>query len=178
MVKKRVSCTGDKLPTRRLLEVLLVLQKCLRQGRTGWHYWGPSTAGCSSGGRALCCEGLDPPWRINPAWRKHLEFGIFSVPTSGGSIKGCGMFCPVYRKVHIKDPLLLIGKSSLCGDSGLPSKKYVTMTICLMSNSWWYENQCSLEVSLNKTNFLYWGLCINDTVRAEYSLARRSALLG
>ena len=30
-------------------------------------------------------------------------------------IKGCGMYCSVYGKVHIKDPLLLIEKSSLCG---------------------------------------------------------------
>ena len=30
-------------------------------------------------------------------------------------IKGRGMYCSVYGKVHIKDPLLLIEKSSLCG---------------------------------------------------------------
>ena len=28
------------------------------------------------------------------------------------------------------------------------------MTICLMSNSRWYENQCALEASLNKIKFL------------------------
>ena len=33
------------------------------------------------------------------------------------------MYCSVYGKVHIKDPLLLIEKSSLCGGSGFPSKK-------------------------------------------------------
>ena len=38
-------------------------------------------------------------------------------------IKGRGMYCSVYEKVHIKDPLLLIEKSSLCGGSGFPSKK-------------------------------------------------------
>ena len=70
------------------------------------------------------------------------------------SIKDCGTCCPVCEKVHIKDSLLLIGKSSLCGDSGFHLKKYVTMTICLMSNSRWYENQCALEALLNKTNFL------------------------
>ena len=37
---------------------------------------------------------------------------------------------PVCVQVHIKDPLLLIGKSNLCGDSRFPLKKYVTMTIC------------------------------------------------
>ena len=38
--------------------------------------------------------------------------------------------------------------------SRFPLKKYVRMTICLMSNGQRYENQCALEVSLNKTNFL------------------------
>ena len=29
----------------------------------------PSGAGCSSGGRSVCCKGLEPhAWRINPAW--------------------------------------------------------------------------------------------------------------
>ena len=36
-------------------------------------------------------------------------------------IKGRGMYCSVYGKVHIKDPLLHIKKSSLCGGSGFPS---------------------------------------------------------
>ena len=44
-------------------------------------------------------------------------------------IKGCGMYCSVYGKVHIKDPLLLIEKSSLCGGSGFLSKKCVNVTI-------------------------------------------------
>ena len=43
-------------------------------------------------------------------------------------IKGRGMYCSVYGKVHIKDPLLLIEKSSLCGGSGFRSKKCVNMT--------------------------------------------------
>ena len=43
-------------------------------------------------------------------------------------IKGRGMYCSVYGKVHIKDPLLLIEKSSLCGGSGFPSKKCVNVT--------------------------------------------------
>ena len=44
-------------------------------------------------------------------------------------IKGRGMYCSVYGKVHIKYPLLLIEKSSLCGGSGFPSKKCVNVTI-------------------------------------------------
>ena len=34
--------------------------------------------------------------------------------------KGCGMCYPVCGLVHIKEPLLLIGKSSLCGSSRFP----------------------------------------------------------
>ena len=34
--------------------------------------------------------------------------------------KGRGMCYPVCGMVHIKEPLLLIGKSSLCGGSGFP----------------------------------------------------------
>ena len=44
-------------------------------------------------------------------------------------IKGRGMYCSVYGKVPIKDPLLLIEKSSLCVGSGFPSKKCVNVTI-------------------------------------------------
>ena len=44
-------------------------------------------------------------------------------------IIGRGMYCSVYGKVHIKDPLLLIEKSSLCGGCGFPSKKCVNVTI-------------------------------------------------
>ena len=34
--------------------------------------------------------------------------------------KGCGMYYPVCGMVHIKGPLVLIGKSSPCGGSGFP----------------------------------------------------------
>ena len=34
--------------------------------------------------------------------------------------KGRGMCYPVCGRMHIKEPLLLIGKSSLCGGSGFP----------------------------------------------------------
>ena len=64
-----------------------------------------------------------------------LGYFPFQLVVHNWSIKGCGMCCPDYRKVHIKDPLLLIGKSSLCGDSRSPVKKYVTMTIYFTSNS-------------------------------------------
>ena len=47
--------------------------------------------------------------------------------------KGRGMCYPVCRMVHIKEPLLLIDKSSLCGGSGFPfSLSEWSLTICLM----------------------------------------------
>ena len=46
--------------------------------------------------------------------------------------KGCGMCYPVCGMVHIKEPLLLIGKSSPCGGSGFPlSLSEWSFTICL-----------------------------------------------
>ena len=46
--------------------------------------------------------------------------------------KGCGMCYPVCGMVHIKEPLLLIGKSSPCGGSGFPlSLSEWSLTICL-----------------------------------------------
>ena len=47
--------------------------------------------------------------------------------------KGRGMCYPVCGMVHIKEPLLLIDKSSLCGSSGFPfSLSQWSLTICLM----------------------------------------------
>ena len=45
----------------------------------------------------------------------------------------CGMCYPVCGMVHIKEPLLLIDKSSLCGGSRFPfSLSEWSLTICLM----------------------------------------------
>ena len=42
-----------------------------------------------------------------------------------------GMHYPVCGMVHVKEPLLLIGKSSLCGGSGFPlSLSEWSFTIC------------------------------------------------
>ena len=42
-----------------------------------------------------------------------------------------GMYYPVCGMVHIKEPLLLIGKSSLCGGNGFPlSLSEWSFTIC------------------------------------------------
>ena len=46
--------------------------------------------------------------------------------------KGSGMYYPVCGMMHIKEPLLLIGKSSLCGGSGFPlSLSEWSFTICV-----------------------------------------------
>ena len=46
--------------------------------------------------------------------------------------KGRGMCYPVWGMVHIKEPLLLIDNSSLCGGSGFPfSLSEWSLTICL-----------------------------------------------
>ena len=46
--------------------------------------------------------------------------------------KGCYMCYPVFGMVHIKEPLLLIGKSSPCGGSRFPlSLSEWSLTICL-----------------------------------------------
>ena len=46
--------------------------------------------------------------------------------------KGRGMCYPVCGMMHIKEPLLLFGKSSLCGGSGFPlSLSEWSFTICL-----------------------------------------------
>ena len=62
---------------------------------------------------------------------------------------GCGMCYPVCGMVHIKEPLLLIDKSSLCGGSGFPfSLSEWSLTICLTP----YNHRLNvLSVSLNKT---------------------------
>ena len=62
--------------------------------------------------------------------------------------KDRGMCHPVCGMVHIKEPLLLIGKSSLCGGSGFPfSLSEWSLTICLTPYNRKYN---VLSASLNK----------------------------
>ena len=70
--------------------------------------------------------------RIDPSWGGPIE--LFLVPASASRLvnKDCGMCHPVYGMVHIKEPLLLIDKSSLCGGSRFPfSLSEWSLTICL-----------------------------------------------
>ena len=54
-------------------------------------------------------------------------------PLSYWCNKGRGMCYPVCGMVHIKEPLLLIDKSSLCGGSRFPfSLSEWSLTICMM----------------------------------------------
>ena len=56
---------------------------------------------------------------------------LFLVPASTPRLVYQGRY-PVYGMVHIKEPLLLIGKSSPCGSSGFPlSLSEWSFTICL-----------------------------------------------
>ena len=59
------------------------------------------------------------------------------------------MYYPVCVMMHIKEPLLLIGKSSLCGGSGFPlSLSEWSFTICVTPYNRKYN---VLSASLNKT---------------------------
>ena len=50
-------------------------------------------------------------------WVDPLSYFSFQPVLHDWCNKGRGMYYPVYGMVHIKEPLLLIGKSSLCGSS-------------------------------------------------------------
>ena len=87
-------------------------------------------ARCSSVVRAFAHGAMGH--RIDPSWGEPTE--LFLVPASAHDWcnKGRGMCYPVCGMVHIKEPLLLIGKSSLCGGSGFPfSLSEWSLTICL-----------------------------------------------
>ena len=68
---------------------------------------------------------------IDSSWGGPIE--LFLDPASAPRMvkKGCGMCYYVSGMVHIKEPLLLIDKSSLCGGSGFPfSLSKWSLTIC------------------------------------------------
>ena len=84
---------------------------------------------------------------IDPSWGGPIE--LFLVPASAPRLvqQSCGMCYPVCGMVHIKEPLLLIDKSSLCGSSGFPfSLSEWSLTICLLSA---LLNKTSLSLSLS-----------------------------
>ena len=87
-------------------------------------------ARCSSVVRAFvhCAMGR----RIDPSWGGSIGPFSFQPVLHDWCNKDRGMCYPVCGMVHIKEPLLLIGKSSPCGGSGFPLFLYEWLfTICL-----------------------------------------------
>ena len=98
--------------------------------------------------------------RIDHSWGEPIE--LFLVPASAPRLvnKGCGMCYPVCGMVHIKEPLLLIGKSRLCGGSRFSfSLSEWSLTICLMPYNLKYN---VLSVSLNRTFSSLFMLCCSS----------------
>ena len=87
-------------------------------------------ARCSSVVRAFAHSAMGR--RIDPSGVDPLSYFSFQPVLQDWCNKGCGMCYPVCGMVHIKEPLLLIGKSSLCGGSRFPfSLSKWSLTICL-----------------------------------------------
>ena len=62
-----------------------------------------------------------------------LNYFSFQAALHDRCNKGRGMYYPVCGMMHIKEPLLLIGKSSLCGVSGFPlSLSEWSLPLCLV----------------------------------------------
>ena len=67
---------------------------------------------------------------INSMW---LSITSFQPVLQDWCNKDCGMYYSVCGMMLIKEPLLLIGKSSLCGGSGFPlSLSEGSFTLCQM----------------------------------------------
>ena len=86
---------------------------------------------------------------IDPSWGCPLSYFSFQPVLHDWCNKGRGMCYPVCGMMHIKEPLLLIGKSSLCGGSGFPlSLSEWSFTICVTPYN---RKENVLSASLNKT---------------------------
>ena len=57
--------------------------------------------------------------RIDPSWGGPIELFLVKPVFHDWCNKGRGMYYPVCGMMHIKEPLLLIDKSSLCGGSAV-----------------------------------------------------------
>ena len=55
---------------------------------------------------------------IDPSWGGPTELFLVQPVLHDWCNKGCGMYYPVCRMMHIKESMRLIGKSSLCGAAG------------------------------------------------------------
>ena len=75
---------------------------------------------------AVGCQ-IDRLFMVDP-----LSYFSFQPVLHDWCNKGCGMCYHVCEMMHIKEPLLLIGKSSPCGGSGFPLSLFEwSFTICL-----------------------------------------------
>ena len=126
-------------PLRRVMTDLLL---CVVTSTLSWVHtsasWAVSTselvlhqgARCSSVVRAFTHGAMG--CRIDPSCGEHIELFLVQPVLHDWCNKGSGMCYPVCGMVHIKEPLLLIVKSSLCGSSGFPfSLSEWSLTICL-----------------------------------------------
>ena len=99
-------------------------------------------ARCSSSGESVreWCDGSpDRSFMVDP--RSYL---LFQTVLRDWFNKGCGMCYPVCGMMHIKEPLLLIGKSSPYSSSGFP----LSLSECPTSYNRKYN---VLSALLNKT---------------------------
>ena len=81
-------------------------------------------------GCSWCDGSLDRSFMVDP-----LSYLLFHPVLHDWCNKGCGMCYPVCGMMHIKEPLVLIGKSSSCGGSGFPlSLSEWSFSICLTVN--------------------------------------------
>ena len=104
------------------------------------HLYPTPVTRCSSVARAFAHGAMR--CRIDPSW-----LILWAISHSSRCNKGCCMCYPVCGMMHIKEPLLVIRKSSPCAGSGFPlSLSDWSFTICLMP----YKYNV-LSVSLNKT---------------------------
>ena len=89
--------------------------------------WG---ARCSSVVRAFAHSAMGR--RIDPSWSGPIELFLVLASLHDWCNKDRGMCYPLCGIVHIKVPLLLIGKCSPCGSSGIPlSLSDWSSTICI-----------------------------------------------
>ena len=79
-----------------------------------------SSSSSSNSSSSSSSRGVDP-----------LSYYLFQPVLNDWCNKGRGMCYPVCGMVYIKEPLLLIGKSSPCGGSGFPLSLFEwSFTIC------------------------------------------------
>ena len=87
-------------------------------------------ARCSSVVRAFAHRAMGR--RIDPSCSGPIEQFLLQPVLHDWCNKGRGMYYLVYGMMHIKETLLLVGKSSPCGGSGFPlSLSEWSFTICL-----------------------------------------------